>query len=238
MSSTPTLRHERQLLRSGHRTLACLDEVGRGALCGPVTIGAVLITLDTPTVPRGVKDSKLVPAPLRETLAPRIRRWAAGWGVGHATSTEIDQWGMTAALRLAGQRALAQLPHLPDLVLLDGNHDYVSHGVQGDLFGPPTVLEDVPPVLTRIKADMTCAGVAAASILAKTERDALLTAWAEEFPAYGWEENKGYSAPRHVAALAEHGPTRHHRLSWSLPGVGEPRVVPDLTPDTGTVRAS
>lgn len=222
MSGVPTLRHERELLRAGASTLACLDEVGRGALCGPVTIGAVLIDLDTTTAPRGVKDSKLVPADLRERLAPKIRRWAISWGVGHATSVEIDEWGMTAALRLAGQRALAQLSQVPDLVLLDGNHDYLSPAPQADLFGPPVVLETVPPVRTRIKADLRCAGVAAASILAKTARDAIVTELAREYPVYGWEVNKGYSAPQHVAGLAAHGPSPHHRLSWSLPGVVAP----------------
>lgn len=229
MSSTPTLRHERALLRSlgsEGATLACLDEVGRGALCGPVTIGAVLIDLSSPTVPRGVKDSKLVTQEQREKLAPRVRRWALSWGVGHASASEIDAWGMTAALRLAGHRALAALNREPDVVLLDGNHDYLRLPDQADLFGPPTVLERVPPVQTRIKADLTCAGVAAASILAKTERDAILTAWAEEFPAFGWEVNKGYSAPQHVAALAEKGPSPHHRLSWRLPGVGDTTKSP------------
>lgn len=235
MSSVPTLRHERTLLRSGYPTLACLDEVGRGALCGPVTIGAVLISLDTPTAPRGVKDSKLVAEPLREKLAPKIRRWALGWGVGHATSQEIDEWGMTAALRLAAQRALSQLPELPAAVLLDGHHDYVSPAAQGDLFGPPTVLAEVPPVVTRIRADLHCAGVAAASILAKTERDRIVTELATEFPHYGWAHNKGYSAPQHVAALAEHGPCRHHRLSWSLPGVAAAQLPSQPAPEAAQI---
>lgn len=231
VSTAPTLRFERTLLREGFTWLACADEVGRGALCGPVTIGVVMIGLDTPSAPQGVRDSKLLSVENRERLAPRVRRWAAGSGVGHASAAEIDAIGMTAALRLAGQRALLQLPHLPDLVLLDGNHDYLSNPPQTDLFADAPALESVPPVRTRIKADMTCAGVASASILAKTARDAIMAELALEHPVYGWSENKGYSAPAHVAALAEHGPSPQHRLSWKLPGVSDiggsaPLVVP------------
>lgn len=218
MSTTPTLRFERQLLRDGAGLLAAADEVGRGALCGPVTIGMVLIDERTRTAPAGVRDSKLLSAAARERLVPKIERWALSWGIGHASPVEIDAFGMTAALRLAGQRALAQLEGRPGLVLLDGNHDYLSEPEQDALFGAPAALVDVPPVVTRIKADMTCAAVAAASVLAKTARDALVLELAGDHPAYGWAENKGYSAPEHLAALAEHGPTVHHRLSWRLPG--------------------
>lgn len=218
--SAPTLRIERKLLRDGGlATLACTDEVGRGALCGPVTIGAVVISEDTRTAPQGVRDSKLLTPDAREQLAPKIRRWALAHGVGHASPAEIDQFGLIAALRLAGHRALAELGVEPDQVLLDGNHDYLSHPAQTDLFEPPRVIEQVPPVVTMIKADLRCAAVAAASILAKTERDALMLELADEFPQYGWHGNKGYAAPDHIAALAEHGPTVHHRRSWNLPGV-------------------
>jgi len=150
---------------------------------------------------------------------PKIQRWAAAYGVGHASPQEIDAFGLTAAMRLAGHRALVLLECEPDSVLLDGNHDYLSHPEQEALLGPPVVLERVPPVLTMIKADLRCAAVAAASILAKTARDEILVGLAEEHPEYGWAENKGYSAPEHLAALTSYGPTPHHRLSWSLPGV-------------------
>ena len=216
----PSLRIERKLLREGGlATLACTDEVGRGALCGPVTIGAVLINADTRTAPQGVRDSKLMTADARERLAPKIRRWAMAHGVGHASPAEIDQFGLMAALRIAGHRALAELGVMPDQVLLDGNHDYLSHPAQTDLFEPPRVIDQVPPVVTMIKADLRCAAVAAASVLAKTERDAIMVQLADEFPEYGWRGNKGYAAPDHIAALAEHGPSVHHRQSWNLPGL-------------------
>jgi ribonuclease HII len=223
MSTAPSLRVERTLLRGGVSHLACVDEVGRGALSGPVTIGMVVISAETRTAPQGVRDSKLLAPEVRERLAPRIRRWAICHAVGHASPAEIDEFGIMVALRLAGHRALAQLSVTPDAILLDGNHDYLTPPVQEGLFGVPTGLaEIVPPVSTLIKADMKCAGVAAASILAKTARDALMVQLHEEFPAYLWADNKGYSAPAHIDALALYGPSVHHRRSWSLPGVAAP----------------
>jgi len=215
----PTLRFERTLLRGGVTRLAAVDEVGRGALSGPVTIGMVVVTADTRTAPQGVRDSKLLSPEARERLVPRIRRWAVCWSVGHASPAEIDTFGVVPALRLAGHRALAGLAAWPDLVLLDGNHDYLTPPEQDGLFGDPDLLPDVPPVRTRIKADLTCAAVAAASILAKTARDALMTELDASHPEYCWAENKGYSAPAHIEALARFGATSHHRRSWSLPGL-------------------
>lgn len=220
MSPAPSLRVERRLLREGRTALACSDEVGRGALCGPVTIGMVVVTERTRTAPQGVRDSKLLTPAAREALVPKIRRWAPVHGVGHASPAEIDQYGIIAAMRLAGHRALAQLQVRPDAVLLDGNHDYLSVPEQAALFGPPDLAGDVPPVTTMIKADLRCAAVAAASILAKTARDAIMVELSAEHPEYGWALNKGYSAPEHIAALTQHGPTPYHRRSWSLPGCG------------------
>jgi ribonuclease HII len=180
----------------------------------------VLITEDTKTAPKGVRDSKLLTPEARRRLVPKITRWAPSYGIGHASPGEIDEFGIIAALRLAGHRALAQLSVEPDSVLLDGNHDYLTVPEQSMLLGPPTVIERVPPVVTMIKADMRCAAVAAASILAKTTRDAIMIELAAEHPEYGWAENKGYSAPEHIAALSEFGPTAHHRVSWRLPGTG------------------
>jgi ribonuclease HII len=221
-STRPSLRFERSLLRDGVTHLACADEVGRGALCGPVTVGIVVVTLETRTAPQGVRDSKLLTPEARELLAPKVRRWAPAHHVGHASPAEIDEIGIIAALRLAGHRALAGLPVVPDLVLLDGNHDYLSHPAAMPLFGSaPDLLDEVPPVTTAIKADLKCAAVAAASILAKTTRDALMVELAREHPGYGWHENKGYASPEHIEALRLLGPSAVHRRSWSLPGVLE-----------------
>ncbi|MFC6153416.1 ribonuclease HII [Nocardioides yefusunii] len=227
VAAVPTLRTERSIIREGYPLLACADEVGRGALGGPVSVGMVVVDADTRTAPQGVKDSKLVPAKLREELAPKVRRWAVAHAVGHASAAEIDAHGIVVGLRLAAQRALAGLGVVPDLVLLDGNHDYLTAPEQFSLFdAPPTAWDldgtpevEVPPVRTEIKGDMRCAGVAAASILAKTERDAIMAELATEHPGYAWEVNKGYASPDHVAALATRGPCVQHRRSWSLPGV-------------------
>lgn len=229
----PTLRQERAVLASGARLVAGMDEVGRGALAGPVSVGVVVVDARTRTAPKGLADSKLLTAGAREALVPALRRWAVAHAVGHASSAEIDEHGIIAALRLAGRRALSQVRAVcgdVDQVLLDGSHDWLSSPGM-DLFeaagfdategaGPelPPVLRE-PPVRTMVKADLRCASVAAASVLAKVERDGILTGLAAEHPAFGWDRNKGYSAPAHLAALRRHGPTELHRRSWSLPGV-------------------
>lgn len=224
----PSLRFERALMRDGVTHLACADEVGRGALSGPVTIGMVVVTLETRTAPQGVRDSKLLTAQARERLVPRVQRWATSYAVGHAGADEIDAHGIMVALRMAGHRALAGLSVQPDLVLLDGNHDYLTPPEQMLLFDDPVETVPVPTVavprvVTSIKADMRCAGVAAASILAKCARDAMMVEYSELHPEYAWHENKGYSSPEHVEALRRHGPSPLHRRSWSLPGVAAPQ---------------
>jgi ribonuclease HII len=226
----PSLREERKLLRSGHTLLAAMDEVGRGALAGPVTVGVVVVDVSTKSAPAGVRDSKLLTPAARNALVPKLRRWAPAHAVGHAEPHEIDTIGIIAALRLAGCRALAQLPARPDCVLLDGNHNWLTQKAAGadaptlfDLADPADRPE--PPavpatVVTRIKADMRCAAVAAASVLAKVERDAIMVARAADHPGYGWELNKGYAAPDHIDGLRTRGVSPLHRQSWSLPGIG------------------
>ena len=218
----PTLRTEKRLLREGaHALLAGMDEVGRGALGGPVSVGVALVDVDMRTAPSGLRDSKLLTPEARQRLAPRLRRWCLGWGVGHASAQEIDAVGILAALRMAGERALAELPVRPDLVLLDGNHDWLHRPLpEPTLFDAPPAVprprSEPPPVRTMIKADLRCAAVAAASVLAKTTRDALMVELGRRHPAYGWAENKGYSSPVHLDALRELGPCEEHRRSWNL----------------------
>jgi ribonuclease HII len=234
----PSLRVERALQREGHRVLAGMDEVGRGALAGPVSVGVVVIDEGCRSAPVGVKDSKLLSHQMRERMVPMIQRWAKAYAVGHASPDEIDRFGIMVALRLAGTRALAALPVIPDLVILDGNYDWLTDpervGLLGFLEGGPSLAPCVP-VRTMIKADLFCSSVAAASVLAKVERDAMMVALAVEVPDYAWQLNKGYSAPEHFAALQAHGPSMHHRQSWRLPGLsraGEADQVaaPELVP--------
>ncbi|MEU4364058.1 ribonuclease HII [Promicromonospora sp. NPDC023987] len=221
--TVPTLRQERALLASGARLVAGMDEVGRGALAGPVSVGVVVVDAATRTGPKGVADSKLLTPAAREAIAPAVRSWAVAWGVGHAGPAEIDEIGIIAALRKAGRRALAQVRLLcgdVDVVVLDGKHDWLTTPSL-DLFAAADALDDgvpEPAVRTLIKADMTCTSVAAASVLAKVERDAILVELAQRHPEYAWDQNKGYSARAHMDALGLHGPTPQHRRSWNLPG--------------------
>nr|WP_051016233.1 ribonuclease HII [Cellulomonas massiliensis] len=217
----PHLRHERVLLRDGARLLAGMDEVGRGSLAGPVSVGVVVVDARTRTAPQGVADSKLLTPAARTALLPALRRWGVARAVGHASADEIDAVGIIAALRLAGRRALAAASAQVgpvDVVLLDGSHDWFTAPAQGDLFDGDEPQAVAPRVHVRVKADRTCASVAAASVLAKCERDAMMVELAAQHPAYRWDENKGYASPEHVAALREHGPCVLHRRSWRLPG--------------------
>lgn len=214
-SMTPTLRTERGLLRQGYTLIAGMDEVGRGSLAGPVSVGVAVVSASTKTVPAGVKDSKLVPELRRPALAEAVRKWMVDGAVGHASPGEIDALGMTKALRMAGNRALDQLSSHPGVVILDGKHDWLSDPEAGGLLGLLTD-EPQPDVVTMIKADMRCSSVAAASLLAKVERDGIMGELAQRYPRYQWEINKGYSAPAHLAAINEHGAVELHRRSWKI----------------------
>lgn len=226
----PTLGAERNLMREGFQFVAGMDEVGRGALAGPVSVGAVLIDVASATVLACVRDSKLLSAAKREALTAGIEKWCVAFAVGHATPAEIDSVGITRALGLAGRRALERLTPAPDVVLLDGNSDWLSgRGIQLDLMDAADDAADggdgayggggglMPPVRTRIKADMTSVSVAAASVLAKVERDLLMAGLAPEFPQFDWQINKGYGTASHRAMIARHGACVHHRRSWRLP---------------------
>lgn len=240
-SRPPNLRLELELA-PGDACVVGMDEVGRGCLAGPVSVGVVAVDASSRRQPAGLRDSKLLTPAARERLVAPVQRWARASAVGHASPAEIDAVGIIAALRIAGRRAVAQvtaaLGRAPDVVLLDGNHDWYSRP-QGDLLallagdgepadgGAADVEADEPRVVTRIKADMTCASVAAASVLAKVERDALMRQAHEREPRYDWLANKGYASPSHIAALAAHGPSADHRRSWRLPGLpAEGMMVP------------
>ncbi len=221
VQSSPTLRFERTFSSHGHRYLAGCDEVGRGALAGPVSVGIVVIDLTVVRSLKGVRDSKLLSPANRELMVPKIQRWAAASAVGHASAEEIDDVGLIAALRRAGTRAWQKAAETvrPDAVLLDGNHNWLSPSYQSSLFDDPSLDREQgcdSPVFTRIKADMHCTSVAAASVLAKVERDSMMAGMAERYGHYQWDVNKGYATASHRAAIAEHGPSEFHRKSWRL----------------------
>ncbi|PWC03946.1 ribonuclease HII [Agromyces badenianii] len=205
--AVPTLRAEREFLAQAPMMLAC-DEVGRGALAGPVAIGLVLIDSAVRRMPAGLRDSKLLSEPRREALAPRASAWVRASAVGEASAAEIDELGIMACLGLAGARAFAELSAANELVsdvplLLDGNHDWLSAAIQHRA-----------RVVTRIKADRDCASVAAASVIAKVHRDRFMRRAHDERPLYAWDENKGYSSRAHFAAIDEHGASELHRTTW------------------------
>jgi ribonuclease HII len=220
MSIAPTLDYEHRFLGSGARLLAGIDEVGRGAIAGPVTVGIAVVDLSRPVLLDDVRDSKLLKESDRERLEPLVRSWSVASAVGHASASEIDAMGIIAALRTAGTRAWLQILAAgvtPDVVLLDGSHNWLSPETQPSLFDDtPSAPGCDAPVHTLVKADMQCLSVAAASILAKVERDGLMRSLHEQYPAFGWNENKGYGTASHKEALRVSGPTPYHRISWQI----------------------
>ncbi|MGH9154329.1 MAG: ribonuclease HII [Acidimicrobiales bacterium] len=196
--SAPTLARERVLWERGHDVVVGVDEVGRGAWAGPLSVGAAVLPRDRRVY--RVRDSKMLSESTREALFEKVAGWCRAWAVGHASQQECDALGMSAAQKLAAGRAIAGLGLEPDQVLLDGRWDFVGRG---------------PAMTARIvRGDATCLSIAAASVLAKVVRDRLMRAEAEHYPGYDFDRNKGYPCPRHKAALQAWGPTAIHRRSW------------------------
>lgn len=180
----------------GYRRVAGVDEAGRGCLAGPVVAAAVILDADAP-IP-GVDDSKVVPAERREWVADRIRERARGWAVVPVQAQVIDRINILEATREAMGRALASLRPAPDCAVVDAVR-----------------LERAPcPCVSLVRADAVCYSVACASILAKVERDRLMTELDEVYPHYGFARHKGYAAPEHLEALATYGPSPVHRLTF------------------------
>lgn len=276
---TPTLDLERSLAAQGYDLITGFDEVGRGALAGPVMVGCAAIwardlePLDGDDaaelsgrtylgVPDGVADSKMLTEHRREAIFDELRDWCTAYAVGQASNTEIDEWGITYALGVAALRALSQVERelglrlggglaarkasmesageivegrpgdsvgesigncgesvraLPKVAgILDGPSDYITKAL--NTFDAP----DVPipaDITTKVKGDQHCATVATAAVIAKVTRDRLMVDLAQSNPryaAYEWAHNKGYGSAAHRTAIAEHGPTPLHRVSWHL----------------------
>ena len=187
--------YERQARERGFLRIAGVDEVGRGCLFGPVIAGAVILDPNRPI--RKLRDSKIIDAGEREKLARHIKARCLSWAVGGADVYEIDQINIYQASRLAMRRAVEALAIRPDYLLIDA------------------LKLDLPvEQLALIDGDARCRAIAAASIIAKVQRDACLAEWHEVFPQYNLLFNKGYSTPDHRRALREHGPTLLHRYSF------------------------
>ena len=191
-----TLRYEKKAWGEGAKLVAGVDEVGRGSLFGCVVAGAVI--LDPAYRIRGLRDSKLLPADRREILAERIREHAVAWAVAAVDVARIDQINIYHASRAAMREAVTKLAPAADHLLID------AMKIECDV-----------PQMAIIHGDALSASIAAASILAKVERDRLMCEWDAVFPAYGLASHKGYSTPKHLAALRELGPTPLHRQSFA-----------------------
>lgn len=192
-----TARFEREALRAGYAVVAGVDEVGRGALCGPVVAGAAILGEGFDT--EGLDDSKRLTARQRERLAERIRAGARAWALGFAEVEEIDRFNILRATHLAMKRAIAALKVKPDLVLVDGR----PVGGLG------------PQERAIVKGDALSVSIAAASIVAKVARDGIMRECDTRYPGYGLARNAGYGSEGHRDALRRLGPSAIHRRSFA-----------------------
>lgn len=198
-----TLALERRLWRAGYRLLAGLDEAGRGALAGPVVVAAVILPPERALARQlaGVRDSKQLSAAARGRLAPRIRERAIAWGVGASGAPEIDQLGIVPATRLAALRALEHAVLVPDFLLTDFRLELPELDL---------------PQISLVRGDQLSLSIAAASIVAKTWRDALMCDLDTQYSEYGFAVHKGYGTKRHRRQIRHCGPSPIHRQSFAL----------------------
>ena len=192
----PGTAFEQERWNRGDTVVVGIDEVGKGAWAGPLTVGAVVIPADRRIYK--IRDSKQLTPSEREAMAGRIKDWALHWSVGHASAAECDELGMSDAQRLATARTLQALGVVPDHALIDGNWDFVEN----------------IDTTTIVKGDARSLSIAAASIVAKVTRDAIMRAAAKTYPWFAFESNKGYPCHRQRAALQLLGPSTIHRRSW------------------------
>jgi ribonuclease HII len=211
------LVNEREHLERG-AVVVGIDEVGRGALAGPLVVGAVVVTgLSAP--PESLNDSKLLTPLVREELIEPLERWAADWSLGSVSAAEIDAWGLRLALAVAATRALDGLRVRPSVALIDGSFNLLQAPID-IAFGvehPPALSYRSMTTTTIVKGDRCCATIAAASVFAKVHRDRIMVELGRDFADYGWSSNKGYGAKVHMEAIRRLGQTDHHRHSWQLP---------------------
>ncbi len=203
MLSTPNLSHERKLY-TAYKIIAGLDEAGRGALAGPVCVGAVILPLDHPRILstlNGVHDSKQLSPFKRNQLAPRIKSFALSWGVGFAAAEEIDSMGIVPATRLAASRAVEALSLFPDFLLTDFRLELPELDVSQAAL---------------VKGDQRSLSIAAASILAKTARDELMFNLDSQYPIYGFAKHKGYGTLFHRKTITQFGFSSIHRKTFKI----------------------
>lgn len=219
----PSLNLERELWAQGARFIIGMDEVGRGAIAGPVAVGVALLDSQDGRVdtswPGNLKDSKLLSEKARNEILASVKSWVSGYAVGMATASEIDTKGIVQALAISAGRALDVL--LEDaalrqeiardgaIIILDGSHNWLGAKASGI------------PVIVRTKADRDCVSVAAASVISKVERDNLMIELATSHPAFGFEGHKGYASEAHILAIQTIGPSTEHRHTWLTKILGD-----------------
>src|SRR5687767_2119959 len=199
--------YEEEGYSHGFKSIAGIDEVGRGPLAGPVVAAAVIL-------PRGyahpeIKDSKLLTSKQRERLAPIVRENALCWGVGVVEVEEIDRLNILKASLLAMVKAFRALRPMPDCLLIDGNQM-----IPAGFFQMSAISKELPQQRTIVKGDQLCISIAAASILAKVARDTMMVELDKTYPEYGFAHHKGYSCVTHMEALRRFGPSPIHRRSF------------------------
>ena len=204
MRIEPDLAFEHRLWKGGLTHIAGLDEAGRGALAGPVAVGAVILPNQArlSSTLHGVRDSKQLTRLARERLAPRIQESALAWSVGFASADEIDSFGIVAATRLAALRSIASLSLTPSYLLTDFRLELPELDISQT---------------SLVKGDARCLSIAAASVLAKTARDALMSELDLQYPGYGLGKHKGYGTQFHCQAVKRLGSSAIHRKSFSIP---------------------
>lgn len=197
----PNYRQEKKLLKNGYTFIAGLDEAGRGSWAGPLVAGAVILYPDNKL--KGIRDSKLLSAKKREDLFLRITKNCIAWAAGIATHSEIDEFGIIPANRMAFERAVKKLHIVPDHLLVDGIKIFDS-SIDTQFI---------------IKGDRKILSIAAASIVAKVIRDQILNTLHKTYPEYDFHLHKGYGTKKHMDALRQHGVSEIHRLSYKPMGL-------------------
>ena len=212
----PSLNLENELVAGGARFIIGMDEVGRGAIAGPVAVGVALIDFKDDRAnqawPSNLKDSKLLSEKARNEILKPVQDWVSGYAVGMASALEIDSKGIVSSLAISAGRALESLLADANLrsaiardgavIILDGSHNWLGAHAAGI------------PVMVRTKADRDCVSVAAASVISKVQRDNLMIELAKQYAGFGFDGHKGYASETHIAAIRTIGPTDQHRHTW------------------------
>ena len=179
-----------------------MDEVGRGSWAGPLVLSAVILQKDKK--PYKIRDSKTISEKIREKIFPTILNCVLDYSLGEVSAREIDEFGLSRALKLAAKRTLESLRILPDIILLDGKWNFIEEDIE---------------VKTIIKGDSKSVSIAGASVVAKVTRDRLLTICHQKYPLYNFLRNKGYGTMEHRRAIKKYGLTKLHRKSYKINGI-------------------